>query len=245
MIRSGFGLFFERTPSVAGVFEEYESYIDTRYGPDGVTPLGPPVAFPHEAMPDLQTSRSRTWDAAYDHRFNANWALHVGVIDRRGTNELIVEPIVADSGAALVLDSSGRSHYVEAEFGVHFTAGTRADLNATYARSQARADLNAFTTFFDSVLVPVIGDNAVRARARPMRRTACSRAAASSPRRAGCWSECSTGEAGCRTRRWTRRSTSSARATASGFPTYFRVDLGVEHRLKVFGHQPWIGVRAE
>src|SRR5205085_1585719 len=61
--------------------------------------------------------------------------------------------------SALLLESTGRSTYREAEVGIHFTAGTRADINATYARSQARADLNAFTSFFDSVLAPVIGAN--------------------------------------------------------------------------------------
>jgi hypothetical protein len=29
------------------------------------------------------------------------------------------------------------------------------------------------------------------------------------------------------------------------FPTYFRVDLGLEHRFHIFGGHPWIGVRAD
>jgi len=29
------------------------------------------------------------------------------------------------------------------------------------------------------------------------------------------------------------------------FPTYFRVDLGVEHRFKIGKYLPWIGVRAD
>jgi hypothetical protein len=29
------------------------------------------------------------------------------------------------------------------------------------------------------------------------------------------------------------------------FPNYFRLDFGIEHRFKLFGHQPWIGVRAD
>ena len=44
--------------------------------------------------PNLRTSRSLTWDLAYDHRFNPQWALHFGVIDRHGDNELLVEPVV-------------------------------------------------------------------------------------------------------------------------------------------------------
>src|SRR4029077_19395560 len=32
-------------------------------------------------------------------------------------------------------------------------------LNLSYVYSQARADLNAFTNFFDNVLAPVVGEN--------------------------------------------------------------------------------------
>ena len=42
ILRGGFGLFYERTPSTAGTFDEFESAVDTRFASDGVTPLGPP-----------------------------------------------------------------------------------------------------------------------------------------------------------------------------------------------------------
>jgi hypothetical protein len=29
------------------------------------------------------------------------------------------------------------------------------------------------------------------------------------------------------------------------FPSYVRVDLGVEHRFKILKYRPWIGVRAD
>lgn len=242
VIRSGYGLFFERTPSVAGLFEEYESYTDTRFGPDGVTPLGPPVAFRHTTMPNLKTSRSRTWDAAYDHRFNAHWALHLGVIDRRGANELIVEPVTGAAGAALVLNSNGRSRYREAEIGVHFTAGTRADVNASYARSEAKADLNAFTAFFDSMLSPVVGANQFApARADAPNRLLARGRFLPTPR----WLLVGVLD-------WRSGLPYSSvdealdfvgRRNSERFPTYLRVDLGVEHRLKILGRQPWVGVR--
>jgi hypothetical protein len=244
VIRSGYGLFFERTPSAAGVFEQYESYVDSRFGADGVTPLGPPVSFTHRTMPDLRTSKSRTWDAAYDHRLNPNWAIHLGVIDRRGSNELIVRPVMGPTGASLALESSGKSSYREAEIGVHFSAGARADLNATYARSQARADLNAFTAFFDSVLSPVVGVNEFApARAdAPHRLLARGRYMPTS--------------------RWLLVGVLDWRTglpfspvnealdfvgprNRERFPNYFRVDFGVEHKFRMFGLEPWIGVRAD
>ena len=101
VLRGGLGLFYERTPSTAGAFGQYESAVDARFASDGVTPLGPPIRFDHVTMPDLQTPRSVTWDAAFDHRLNCLWALHFGVIDRRGSHELIVDPIQTATTRAL------------------------------------------------------------------------------------------------------------------------------------------------
>ena len=124
-------------------------------------PLPQSLLFQHVIDPNLRTSRSLTWDLAYDHRFNPRWAVHLGVIDRRGRQRAAGR---ADRRRGrpptLRLDSSGRSRYREAEVGVHFTTGPGVDLNVSYVRSQARADTNAFTTYFDSVLWPIVGQNA-------------------------------------------------------------------------------------
>ena len=44
VLHGGYGLFFERTPSVAGAFQQFEHATDTRFAADGVTMLGPPIA---------------------------------------------------------------------------------------------------------------------------------------------------------------------------------------------------------
>ena len=36
VLRSGYGLFYERTPSAAGAFNAFERPLDTRFAPDGV-----------------------------------------------------------------------------------------------------------------------------------------------------------------------------------------------------------------
>jgi hypothetical protein len=244
VIRSGYGLFYERTPSAAGVFEEFESPLDTRFAADGVTPLGLPTLFPHVTAADLQTSRSLTWDAAFDHRFSPRWATHIGVINRRGSHELLVEPTQTSTGSALLLSSTGRSHYREAEVGVHFTGGAGVDLNVSYVYSQARADLNAFTNFFDNVLWPVVGENAY-APARsdsPHRLLARGRATPLHD-----WLV--VGVLDWRT--GLPYSTVDDMLDFVGprnerrFPNYVRVDLGIEHRLKIGKLRPWVGVRAD
>lgn len=244
VIRTGYGLFFERTPSAVGVFEHYENPTDTRYGLDGVTALGPPLAFRHVASPDLRTSRSLTWDAALDHRFSAKWAAHLGVIERRGSHELLVEPVTTATGSALELHSNGRSSYREAELGVHFTGGPGIDINASYVRSQARADLNAFTMFFDHVLAPVVGRNAY-APARtdiPHRLLARGRA---TPLKDWLVVGILDWRSGVPYSVLNESLDFVGTRNDRRFPNYFRVDLGIEHRFQIGKYRPWIGVRAD
>jgi hypothetical protein len=244
VLRGGWGVFFERTASAAGVFEQYESVTERRFAADGVTPLGPAVAFRPVTDGDLRTSRSLTWDVAYDHRFSPAWAVHAGVIDRRGAFELIVVPRVTDGAGELLLQSRGRSIYREAEMGVHFTRGTTVDLNVSYVRSAASADLNAFSVFYDSVRRPVLGANAygpapsdaphrlvVRGRTMPTDRWLF--VGAMDWRSGLPYSvvDASLDFVGLR--------------NTERFPRYIRVELGVERRFRIFGREPWIGVRAE
>lgn len=244
VLRSGLGLFFERSPSVAGVFDQYEAPLDTRFAADGATPLGPATLFRHVTAPDLTTSRSLTWDLAFDHRISSRWSAHISAIDRRGRRELQLTPLVDAAGAQLRLDSLGRSAYRELELGVHYTAGQRVDLNMSYVRAQARSTLNALTTFYDAVLWPVVGQNAygpartevphrflARGRARPLEdwlvvgtldwRTGLPYSVVDE----------SLDFVGARN---TRR-----------FPAYVRVDAGLEHRFSIRKARPWIGVRID
>src|SRR5262249_52434409 len=128
-LHGGYGLFYERTPSIAAAFQQFEQPLDTRFAADGLTLLGPPVRYEHVTSADLQTARSATWDVSYDYRVNRWWSLHAGVLDRRGSHELIVDPIRTEERAAYVLSSSGRSSYLQEEVAVHFVRGQRVDVN--------------------------------------------------------------------------------------------------------------------
>ncbi len=243
VVRGGLGIFYERTPSAAGAFKDFEGVIDTRYAADGVTPSGPPVRFDHATSSSLRTSRSATWDLVFDHRFNQKWATHLGAIHRAGSNELLVESRTVPA-PQLLLNSNGQSRYREVEVGVHFTGGPGLDINASYVRSQTRADLNAFTSFYDNVLWPVVARNEyapartdtphrllLRGRATPVRN----------------WLIIGTLD-------WrTGLPYSVVNETLDfvgsrnerRFPTYFRTDLGIEHRIKLGKLRPWVGVRAD
>jgi hypothetical protein len=241
VLRGGFGLFYERTPSTAGTFDQFQAAVDSRFASDGVTPIGPPIAFGHTTG-ELETPRSRTWDIGYDHRLNSHWAFHISAVDRRGTHELILDPLQDGAVGELRLSSTGRSSYQGAEAGVHFTRGPSADLNVTYARSFARGDLNTFANYYDTVLSPVVGVNAYAA------------AGADVPHRLMARGRLMP------TPRWLLLgifdwrtglpySTVNEALDFVGprntlrFPTYLRLETGIERRFKILKFQPWIGVR--
>ena len=125
---------------------------------------------------------------------------------------------------------------------IHVTRGTRLDLNASYVHSSSREDLNSLTNFFDSVLEPIVGGNAyapgpadapnrlfVRGRVMP-------------------------------TARWLVLGTLDWRSglpysvaergldfvgprNDQRFPTYHRLDVGIERRVRIARWQPWLGMR--
>src|SRR5262249_18427270 len=68
ILRGGFGLFYERTPSVVGAFDQFETPIDTRFAADGTTVLGVPRMFRAVAVPPLEVARSTTWNAEFTQR---------------------------------------------------------------------------------------------------------------------------------------------------------------------------------
>jgi hypothetical protein len=241
VLRGGFGLFYERTPSTAGAFDQFETARDARFASDGVTPIGPPVTFVHTTG-ELETPRSRTWDIGYDHRLNTRWSFHMSAVDRRGTHELVLDPLQDGATGELRLSSTGRSSYRGAEAGVHYTHGPMADLNVTYARSFARGDLNTFSNYYDTMLAPVVGVNAYAP------------ASADVPHRLMARGRLMP------TPRWlllgifdwrTGLPYSTVNETLDfvgprntlRFPTYLRLEAGIERRFKILKFQPWIGVR--
>jgi hypothetical protein len=242
VLRGGFGLFYERTPSTAGTFTQFESAVDSRFGTDGVTLLAPPIQFVR-VTGSLETPRSRAWDISYDHRFNSQWSLHAGALDRQGSHELIVTPLqTATAAGQLLLSSSGRSIYRGADVSVRFAHGQSGDFQVSYARSTARGDLNALTTYFDTILWPVVGANQFAP------------APADAPNRLLARGRIMP------TLRWLLLGVFDWRSglpysivndtldfigprNSLRFPTYLRLEAGLERRFKILKFQPWIGVR--
>ena len=242
VIRGGYGLFFERTPSTVGAFPMFSGVVDQRYQANGITPVGLPVTFVN-TLTDLQTPRSRTWDLGFDYRFNKMWSIHAGVLDREGRDELIVDPLKTGATTGqLRLSSSGNSSYFGAEVAMHFSAGDRADVNVTYTHSRARSDLNAMSNFYDTTMWPVMGENAYAASPTDAPHRMLARG---------------------RFTPWPKWLVIGIVDWRSGlpysvtdealdyvgprnvlrFPTFFRLEAGLERKVRILKFEPWIGVR--
>jgi hypothetical protein len=164
------------------------------------------------------------------------------VVNRNSSHELILEPVRTAAGAELQLSSTGRSHYRGAEVGLRYVHASNAELNVTYGRSTAAGDLNAFTNYFDAVLWPVVGQNMYTRASTdvPHRLTARGRLLP--------------------TDRWLLLGIFDWRTgqpysvvddaldfvgmrNGERFPTYQRLEVGIERRFKIARFRPWIGVR--
>jgi hypothetical protein len=242
VLRGGYGLFFERTPSLAGAFDRFEDARDSRYTSDGETLIAPPVVFSH-ATGSLKTPRSRTLDIGFDYRFSKQWSLHVGGINRDGSHELIVNPVLTgDATAQWQLSSTGHSLYREADVGLKFTHGSTADFNVSYARSTARADLNALTNFFDAVLAPVVGANAYAPASTDVPHRLLARGRINPTPR---WLLLGIFDwhSGLPYSVVDQSLDYVGSRNSLRFPTYVRLEVGVERRFKILKFQPWIGIR--
>jgi hypothetical protein len=245
-IRAGYGLFFERTPSIAGAFGQLDMSTETRYAADGFTPLGPPELYQHVVAPDLQVARSATWNVQYDQRLIKGLSFRASALSRKGANELIVEPIAAAgfAPAQLLLTSTGRSDYAEAEGMIRFAPSRAMEFTASYTRSSAKANLNAYTAFFDNIRWPIIGQDqyAPTPSSVPNRLIASTRTVFADRVLVSSILEIHSGFPYSPVNDmldWV-----GPRNQQFYFPTFVMLDLDVEHRFTFVKFKPWIGIRA-
>ncbi len=156
VLRSGVGLFYQRTPLNVGAFDSMEQRVVTTYATDGVTPVGV-VAFANATSP-LSTPRAVVGNLEFDQRIGRHVLLKANVLRRHGDNEFIVQPTLAPV-PTLLLTSTGRSDHWEGELTTRLTPSARTDLTISYVRSSSEADLNNFDSYFGNFRNPIIVAN--------------------------------------------------------------------------------------
>ena len=91
ILRGGVGKFRQRTPLNVGAFADFESRVETRFGPDG-EPLGPPVTFVNIPAPDLRTPEAVAGNIEWNQRFGRRVLFKANYLRRKGSHEYILEP---------------------------------------------------------------------------------------------------------------------------------------------------------
>lgn len=147
-LRAGIGIFPDRVPSTVDAFGQLGTQTETRYAADGATPIAPPLTLVHALAPDLKTPRSQTWNVEYDQHITPRLSVRANYLERRGSHELIVDPAHDGTTGELLLSTSGRSTYREAEVAVRYTHDRVIDLAASYTRSRSEANLNGYASFY-------------------------------------------------------------------------------------------------
>jgi hypothetical protein len=158
MLRGGAGVFYERTPLNVAAFESFEAATITRFAADGVTPVSAPVTWWHQSAA-LETPRAFVWNLEYDQRLGRHVFLKLNHLRRSGSREFVVDPVTTAGATHLLLDSRGRSQYQETEFSLRVGQSDDRQITASYVRSRAAGDLNAYDLYFGTFRLPVIQPN--------------------------------------------------------------------------------------
>lgn len=157
IIRGGYGKFVSRTALNIEAFPQYESRVITRFAPDGITPLGPPVALTNAISGDLRTPEADVGNVEWNQRFGRRLLFKLGFLHRIGSHEYILNPDPATG--QLLLSSDGESRYRELEATTRYLGGDRRDLTVSYVWARGTADLNNYDQFYGNFRNPLVREN--------------------------------------------------------------------------------------
>jgi hypothetical protein len=160
-ISGSIGLYGDKILPTALAFPSQQSRLVASYDASG-TALGPAVLF-QDAIGDLRTPRARWWDVEIDRTFGRSWLTRIKYQQRRGTDELIVNPVATGPATGLLLVSSGGSSDSRS---LEVTAGyrppqARHEAYVSYVRAATRGDLNTFDAIDGTFKEPFVQSNQV------------------------------------------------------------------------------------
>ncbi len=156
VVRAGAGLFYNPVPLNVASFGQFQRRVVSTFALDGLTETSS-VDMPNVFASDILTPRSLTWNVEMDREWVKNFFVRVGYQQRTNEFEPIVDQQVGPPGAAAtVLRTDGQSRYREAQITARYQLGGSDQIVASYTRSSAVGNLNAFNDFFGNVENPVI-----------------------------------------------------------------------------------------
>lgn len=164
VLSGGIGMFYDRTPLLAGDFIDNPTRIVTPLGFTGL-PVGPSVTYQNacarmsSGIPQLlpncsdlgSTPYNLTWRVQLSHRFSRTLTAKISTLYSDSTRLFVVDPITQPGyQGMLMLSNRGSSRYREYEFTMNFSPSENEQLELSFVHSNSQGDLNTI----DSIFVP-------------------------------------------------------------------------------------------
>jgi hypothetical protein len=169
VLRSAFGLFYDKVPLNALSFVNEPRPIVTTFAADGTTIIDGPRFFNLVLAPrpggqpnfgsDFAAPRNTTFNLELDQKINQNTLLKVAYLDSRTQHDLYVSPEFVNGENTITLFNNGRLQYRSLELTTSFKLPNSNDLSVSYIRSRARGELNDFGAYYGDYPEPIIREN--------------------------------------------------------------------------------------
>jgi hypothetical protein len=171
VLRSGYGIFYDRVPLSVYAFDKYPDQSMTTFAPDGSVIDGPSRFFNITDRAETRKNAfissgsnagnfapySGTWNAEVEHAFGPWLRLRGSYLSSNSSGLIVINPKVVQGQDALVLGGGGKSRYRQFEMvgKLNFQDG-RQQLFLSYVNSRSRADVNEFNTYIGNFPFPVV-----------------------------------------------------------------------------------------
>ncbi len=174
VLRSGFGLFYDRVPLNVYSFNSYPDQVVTTYGANGVITDGPRRFY--NLTDQAEASRSifirsnknaignfapHTSTAIFEieHPVNSHLRVRANYQTSDSAGLIMVAPKVVNGRDSLVLNSGARAPYHQVEISSRVTWKDDQQMFISYVHSRSRGDLNEFNSYLGSFPYPLVRPN--------------------------------------------------------------------------------------
>jgi hypothetical protein len=175
VFRAGFGLFYDRLPLNVYSFDHYPSQSVSFFDPAGQLTAGPfpyqnvlgtvytayPFVF-RELSPGNFSPHSTTGSLQVEQPMGSHLKLRIGYMQSQSAGLVIMNRLAPTPGTGIganVLTGDGQSRYRQFEATARVRWTDKRQLFFSYVRSNARGDLNDFSTYLGTFAVPVLRPN--------------------------------------------------------------------------------------
>jgi hypothetical protein len=172
VIRGGAGWVYGHVPLLAADFAANQVRQIDFYNPAGML-VGQPITLQNVYLPgginttvpggsDPGTSpRTFTWNVEGERSLRKDLIVRLAYIETHSINLFVIDPILPTSGTVgtMALLNTGSSHYRKAEISARYRFNEIAEVNASFAWSRARGDINALSDTYVPFESPIIRPN--------------------------------------------------------------------------------------